>query len=64
MITEYFYILLRKSKEKSFLQQNLQTNLKKNPFYNKSQAIKSHFFRRNPFDNQTKQPKLKKPPFL
>lgn len=37
MITEYFSILLRKSKEKSFLQQNLQTNLKQPklnpPFY-------------------------------
>ncbi|EJC52855.1 hypothetical protein HPHPP26_0114 [Helicobacter pylori Hp P-26] len=34
MITEYFYILLRKSKEKSFLQTNLkQPKLKKPLFY-------------------------------
>ncbi|EMJ44454.1 hypothetical protein HMPREF1434_00403 [Helicobacter pylori GAMchJs124i] len=38
MITEYFSILLRKSKEKSFLQQisnNQILFLRKNPFYNK-----------------------------
>ncbi|EJB62292.1 hypothetical protein HPHPH41_0094 [Helicobacter pylori Hp H-41] len=43
MIAKPFYLLKSISLRKSFLQQNLQTNLKKNPFYNKSQAIKSHF---------------------
>ncbi|MUU76228.1 hypothetical protein F7228_04850 [Helicobacter pylori] len=55
MITEYFSILLRKS--------FLQTNLKKKSFLQQISSNQISFFRRNPFDNHTKQPKLKKPPF-
>ncbi|EJB58626.1 hypothetical protein HPHPH30_0112 [Helicobacter pylori Hp H-30] len=48
MITEYFYILLRKSKEKSFLQTKFTNKSKEKSF----------------LQTNLKQPKLKKPPFL
>ncbi len=80
MITEYFSILLRKFKKitittnlkkKSFLQQISSNQIlffRKNPFYNKSQAIKSYFLEKILFTTNLKQSnqtiKVKKPPFL
>ncbi len=49
MITEYFSILLRK--------------FKKNHFYNKSQATKSHFLEKILFTNKSKTTKVKNPLF-
>ncbi len=62
MITEYFSILLRKSKEKSFLQTNLKQPKLKNPFFDSylhSNNLIS--FKTALLQTNLKQPKLKTP---
>ncbi|EMR59557.1 hypothetical protein HPHPH1_0020 [Helicobacter pylori Hp H-1] len=59
MIAKPFYLL-----KKIIFTTKFTTNLKKNHFYNKSQAIKSHFLEKITIATNLKQPKLKKPPFL